>query len=693
MAEKTAWYKREWLTLTGLLMLALALRLLVLGYVPPGVRFDELVNVKMANHIYAGEWPIYFQEAWGHEPLYHYFHALGMSLFGQTVLGVRITSVLFGTLGVCTAYLALRHLYGRAVASIAALLLATSLWSLMYSRIGLRHISLPPWVGLSAYCFWRALDAPKGRHRQTLLWSALGGICTGLMLYTYFASRVVPAIYVTFVLYLLFFHRQRLHERWIGMLVFFLLPALIVAPMLLYLRQHPELEQRMGQVGGDLFLALRAGDLKPMLNATWGTLKMFSLQGDPEWLYNISGRPVLDPLSSVVFYVGLLTSAWRWRDPRRVFLVLWLGAGIAPSLLSWPPGSLGHTIVAQPAALGLVALGLTDVWTWSKRRAWSWLRWGGYALAVASIATFVLLNTYDYFVRWPRFAEVRHGYQAPITAVARYLEGHPGSPPVCVSAPYVDHWNPWSKMNFDLYVGAASSRVRWFDGQQSLILPQEKGTLIFLPDHILLPSGLEADLDALVKASTQPVEIGYRDHTGSGFDLYRWTTFAPLQERLDAISGAPGWASPETAYVANESETQRQALAFPLDFGHQLSLLGYSYDRSKVSAGEACRVTTYWRVTEADSGARAIFVHVLDDTNAVRAGWDGLHVSPESWQTGDVFVHHHTLALPADLPAGAQRVQVGVYSPVTLERLPLFTGKGDETAPYNRVLLFPLLVE
>ena len=114
----------EWVWLAGLLLFSLFARLVFLDRAPPGVRFDELVNVKMADHIYAGEWPIYFQEAWGHEPLYHYLHAAGMSLLGQTVLGVRFTSILFGVLGVFTAYLAFRLLFGPGVALTSATLLA-----------------------------------------------------------------------------------------------------------------------------------------------------------------------------------------------------------------------------------------------------------------------------------------------------------------------------------------------------------------------------------------------------------------------------------------------------------------------------------------------------------------------------------------------------------------------------------------
>jgi hypothetical protein len=88
----------------------------------------------------------------------------------------------------------------------------------------------------------------------------------------------------------------------------------------------------------------------------------------------------------------------------------------------------------------------------------------------------------------------------------------------------------------------------------------------------------------------------------------------------------------------------------------------------------------------------AIFVHLLDETSVVRAGWDGLSASVDSWQVDDVLIQEHTLALATDMPVGTLRVELGVYSPVTLRRLTPFTGQGDETAPDNRVLLVPLRV-
>lgn len=683
-------YRREWLVIASLGALALLLRVVALGRVPPGVRFDELVNVQMADHVYAGEWPIYFQEAWGHEPLYHYLHAAGMWLLGKTVLGLRITSVLLGTLGVLTAYLAMRRLFGRGDAALAALLLATSFWSLMYSRIGLRHISLPPWIGLAAYCTWRGLEAPRENRRRVGPWFALAGLSLGAMLYTYFASRVVPLIFAAFLLYLLAYHRGMLRGRWWGLALAGLLTVAVATPLALYLRAHPELEQRLGQVSGGLLGALRAGNLAAGLKVVARTLGMFSIRGDPEWLYNISGRPVLDPLTSLAFYVGLGTSVWRWRDARRAFLLLWLALGLAPSLLSWPPGSLGHTIVAQPATFGLVALGIRELWTWSGRRTGHWLRVGTRSLVIAMPVVFAGLNVYDYAVRWPRYPEVRHEYQAPITAVARHLARHPEVRPAAVSAPYVDYWNPWSKMNFDLYAGEAGAEVRWFNGEQAFVVRSAPGSYTYLPDQLLLRSELAPPFAALLARGAVPVAPHNDRQVEDKLALYHWLDTSAVGEQVEAVSGAPAWASPETAYVPGTTEAQRTPLSMPLNF-QRLALLGYRYG-PEARPGAEWQVTTYWRVLRADAAPLAVFVHLIDGDQVVRASWDGFQVAAAGLQEGDLIVHLHTLSLPADLAPGTWRVEVGIYSPQTLERLPLYLASA-ERAPYDRALLRSLTVD
>ncbi len=682
----------EWAFVLVLAGLALALRLALIGASPPGIRFDELVNIKMAERIYAGERPIYFQEAWGHEPLYHYLHALGMLIWGQNVLGIRIVSIFFGVLGVLTAYLVFRRFFGRTTAGVASLLLAVSFWSMLYSRFGERHISLPVWLGLAIYGFWRGLETPLERRRRLIGWFTFGGACVGAGLYTYFAGRLAPILFGLFVLYLALFHRPMLKGRWIGLLVFFVLPIVMVAPMALYLYRHPELETRLGQVGGEIWAAIRAGNWPLLAGYVVDTLKMFSVRGDPEWLYNISGRPVFDGLTAVPFYAGVLLALWRWRTPRCAFILLWLVVGLAPSVLSWPQGSLGHSIVAQPVTFVFPALALVGAYRWlADHPRWERLRPFAAALTALVVLVFAIHNLYDYYYRWPRFAEVRHEYQAPITAVSRYLDAHPDLPVAAVSAPYVDYWNPWSKKNFDLQPRRGTARVAWFNGTSSLLIPPGEAWF-FLPDHINLPSALPADLDALLRAGSMLVEKDYpADRIGSTFDLYHWNDRAPLEAWLETLASAPVWAGPETVYVEGESERSRVPLS-GVEFGGRLDFLGYECAQISATPGDVWQITTAWRVIDAAGGPLAIFVHLLDDQNQVRAGWDGLHSAVESWAAGDVLIHKHSLAIPADAPLGVLRVQLGVYAPDTLQRLAV-SSTGGPPAPYERLLLTPLRVE
>ena len=145
-------------------LLAFGLRVWRLDGVPPGWRDDELINSQViSQHVLDGDWAVYFPDASGHEALYHTLNAAMLALFGPTVWGIRFLSVLLGTLTVPLTYLLGRKLFGSLVGLVAAAALALSFWSLMYSRIGLRHVLMPPLVLAAFYFFWRGLEGEEGR--------------------------------------------------------------------------------------------------------------------------------------------------------------------------------------------------------------------------------------------------------------------------------------------------------------------------------------------------------------------------------------------------------------------------------------------------------------------------------------------------------------------------------------------------
>jgi hypothetical protein len=96
---------------------------------------------------------------------------------------------------------------------------------------------------------------------------------------------------------------------------------------------------------------------------------MFHATGDPEWLYNIAGRPLFNLPGALLFALGVGIALWRWRQPRAALLFLWLALGLAPACVSIPAASLSHTIAAQPAVYLLVAGATFDVASWVRTRA------------------------------------------------------------------------------------------------------------------------------------------------------------------------------------------------------------------------------------------------------------------------------------------------------------------------------------
>jgi hypothetical protein len=70
--------------------------------------------------------------------------------------------------------------------------------------------------------------------------------------------------------------------------------------------------------------------------------------------------------------------------------------------------------------------------------------------------------------------------------------------------------------------------------------------------------------------------------------------------------------------------------------------------------------------------------------------YDGLSVSPTTWEPGDVFIQWHTLSIEPTALGGEYQVELGIYSPATMNRLPIYQ-EGEAVA--DRLLLSPIQVQ
>ena len=180
-----------WLLLFGLLLAAL-LRLPSLATAPPGVHFDEAANGILASEIaWNGDRPVFITSYTGKEVFFFYAAAITARLVGPGEFSLRLAAAFLGLLTVAVTYWLGRVMLGdRRVALLAALLLATSFWHLLFSRLGFRAISQPLMQALAVGFIWQALQSEQERQRwQKVL---LAGIALGLVAYTYLAARLFP---------------------------------------------------------------------------------------------------------------------------------------------------------------------------------------------------------------------------------------------------------------------------------------------------------------------------------------------------------------------------------------------------------------------------------------------------------------------------------------------------------------------
>lgn len=655
-------------------MLAFVLRLWQLETTPPGWRDDELINtLVISQKVLDGQLAVYFPDASGHEALYHTLNAIMLGLFGPNFLGIRYLSALLSVLTVGLTYQIGRSLFNRRVGIIAAAALTISFWSLMYARIGLRHVLTPPLAILAFYFFWQALRGRGGAGEQRgrggllnypITHYLLSALFTTLGLYTYFASRGVPLILLAYCGYLAIFVKGMFRQHWRGWLILFGITAVLALPLILTLQQQPESEARVAELAVPLTEA-RAGNLQPLLQYTLTTLGMFHATGDSEWLYNIANRPIFGLLAAIIFWFGILLALRSTitnlqlnikdvsaRPSPHLFLLLWWLAGISPAFISVPPASLSHTILAQPATYLLLAL------PWGKNRvreaqknekAQSFFasrlapltaRLSPFTPYLPSLILALLFITIagrdlpDYFGEWPQQGLVRFLYRADYADIANYLDEHSELTDFGITSLLA---GPWDKVALAINVDTAV-RPRWYNPERVLLV-QPPFSFYGFP-----------------KASSSFAEIYPPGDVRIG--SYRLGTIQPILNMGEATCFQNGLCVLSAVYNPDS-----QQLSFIWQLRRALILPPIPLISNPPPPG------VY-------AGLRlAVFAQVLTADGQFLTGDDGLWIDPTTLQEGDIFIQQHNLPVPTD----GQTMAFGLYDPMTNERILTEDGRNAVT--------------
>ena len=114
------------------------------------------------------------------------------------------------------------------------------------------------------------------------------------------------------------------------------------------------------------------------------------------------------------------------------------------------------------------------------------------------------------------------------------------------------------------------------------------------------------------------------------------------------------------------------------DFGGA-ALVGFNLMPAELRPGDTLDLTLYFRVEKGFDREWAIFAHIISADGHIWAQRDGFPrdgtFPTTAWVAGEYITDRRAITLPADLPPGEYRLEIGLYDPRTFERVPV--GAGD----------------
>ncbi len=359
-----AWRRSPWPGLVLVTLWAAALRLVNLEQIPPGFHYDEALEALEAWRVITRPdyHPVFFPGDFGLPAMLIYLESCAFRLFPAGPAVSRAVTALIGTLTVPAVYALGREMVRaderlpRQLPLLAATVLAVLRWHITFSRVAIEPILVPLFLTVILWTLLAGL-----RTDRPVAWVGLAA-ALGLSVYTYPAAWLLWPMMGGILVYLRLVAPQRLAGRGRGLILAALLAAALAAPLAVFFLQHPELATlRSGQV-----IVIRPGQpLQETVGVLAGNLLkalgMFSVAGDADPRSNIPGRPALDALIAIPFYLGLLAALRRWRQPGSGVLFLAAGTMLLTTMLSeYAPHfrrALGITpVIALWSGLGLATI-------------------------------------------------------------------------------------------------------------------------------------------------------------------------------------------------------------------------------------------------------------------------------------------------------------------------------------------------
>jgi hypothetical protein len=381
------------------------------------------------------------------------------------------------------------------------------------------------------------------------------------------------------------------------------------------------------------------------------TLLSVSIRSSEDMLHNLPYRPLLDPILSLFFVIGLGVCVIR-RRPVHLVLIAWLIAMSLPFTLT------SATVFRRWAGIGpavavVCALGARASFEFLRDRALRGLRRLGPQVVTLLLLASACISVIAYFGPYASNPDMFFAYDAGVTATAQYIRDHPDLS--ILLTPYDKYYEV---VAITLAQGARSP-IQSFNGNYCTLFPQ------------------------VTSRETEWVVIAEKD--GRTLDV--------IQQLF--AEGRFTWSldSPLGAYVRAYRVPAHQTAQLPFSYHRwasfsKLRLVGFNLPQS-VRAGNPLYVTIALQdVTLLDQPYK-IFLHLYGPDGTTVAQDDRLPcqftLNHEDWQPGDIVLEQYELPISGQAPKGEYRLALGLYAQEAGERMPVL--ESDLAHDADRIIL------
>ncbi len=135
--------------------------------------------------------------------------------------------------------------------------------------------------------------------------------------------------------------------------------------------------------------------------------------------------------------------------------------------------------------------------------------------------------------------------------------------------------------------------------------------------------------------------------------------------------------------------------------GEEVRFKGFDLESTSYAPGEVMRLILYWEAASEMETSYVVFTHLLGKSYNPQRGnfiWGQVDSVPlrgayptTGWSAGERVRDEYQIAIEADAPAGEYELEIGMYEPVTGERLLVYSQEG--TLLGDRILLEQIRVE